>query len=277
MQRSRNAEEVYSSLSDKIQAENALLCLKIDANQQKTNEAIKHNEVMLEKMTEAFERRLKELNGIRETFREHTLTSIPREEAQAKFEALGAKQEAAFKSQQEKIDELGGRLDRSRLPNYQNWIGFFSIVVGLSTLGWLLLNLQITNITGPLLADMRSEQTQLADNDNRVRKVENDSLSSIQADIASRGDRGQLNERVKVVESSMSEGQSDRKAKEASFSASLSEIEGQICSQDDTRNLMHADDLRVMSMLWQHSHLGRYPTDNAFYPQICNKGLYPIR
>lgn len=53
---------------------------------------------------------------------------------------------------------------------------------------------------------------------------------------------------------------------------SLQEIETQFCGADNMRNLMHATDLRVFSMLWEKTFPGsRYPTDNAFYPTVCNR------
>jgi hypothetical protein len=49
------------------------------------------------------------------------------------------------------------------------------------------------------------------------------------------------------------------------------EIETQFCSQDIVRNLMHAGDMRNISLLWEKVFGTRYPTDNAYYPTICNR------
>jgi hypothetical protein len=56
-----------------------------------------------------------------------------------------------------------------------------------------------------------------------------------------------------------------------SLTSDLREIETQFCASDIIRNLMHANDLRTMSVLWVHTFKERYPTDNAYYPQICNR------
>lgn len=52
------------------------------------------------------------------------------------------------------------------------------------------------------------------------------------------------------------------------------EIETQFCAQDIVRNLMHANDLRTVSLLWEKTFGVKYPTDNTYYPTICNR---PIR
>ncbi len=54
----------------------------------------------------------------------------------------------------------------------------------------------------------------------------------------------------------------------------LNEIDTQFCSQDIVRNLMHANDLRNLSIIWQKEFGSPYPTDNAYYPTICNR---PVR
>lgn len=49
----------------------------------------------------------------------------------------------------------------------------------------------------------------------------------------------------------------------------LREVETQFCAADIIRNLMHASDLRTTSELWQKIYGHPFPTDNAYYPQIC--------
>src|ERR1700748_220119 len=52
---------------------------------------------------------------------------------------------------------------------------------------------------------------------------------------------------------------------------SQNEIETQFCAQDIVRNLMHANDLRSVSILWEKTFGSRIQTDNAYYPTICNR------
>ncbi len=52
---------------------------------------------------------------------------------------------------------------------------------------------------------------------------------------------------------------------------SQNEIETQFCAQDIVRNLMHANDLRNLSLLWEKEFGAPYPTNNSYYPTICNR------
>jgi hypothetical protein len=54
----------------------------------------------------------------------------------------------------------------------------------------------------------------------------------------------------------------------------LIEVETQFCAQDIVRNLMHANDLRNISILWEKEFGSPYPISNTYYPTICNR---PVR
>lgn len=57
-----------------------------------------------------------------------------------------------------------------------------------------------------------------------------------------------------------------------SVEVSLNEVETQFCADDQMRNVMHATDMRIQSMLWARSFPdSKLPTDNAYYPTICNR------
>jgi hypothetical protein len=55
----------------------------------------------------------------------------------------------------------------------------------------------------------------------------------------------------------------------AANGVALKEIETQFCASDMVRNLMHANDLRQVSLLWEKEFGTPYPTNNAYYPMIC--------
>lgn len=64
----------------------------------------------------------------------------------------------------------------------------------------------------------------------------------------------------------------DNRSRLSSNEMALNEIETQFCGEDIVRNLMHANDLRVQSMLWAKAFPGsEFPTNNAYYPNICNR------
>jgi uncharacterized protein (DUF1786 family) len=79
---------------------------------------------------------------------------------------------------------------------------------------------------------------------------------------------------MKAVEDNVAR-MSDRLAEERSSSiqlqTSLTEIETQFCSSDIIRNLMQANDMRMMAMVWKKLYNQTIPTDNAYYPQVCNR------
>lgn len=53
------------------------------------------------------------------------------------------------------------------------------------------------------------------------------------------------------------------------------EIETQFCDTSNVINLMHANDMRSIALLWQKAMAQTYPTDNAFYPVLCHKDGHP--
>ncbi len=65
---------------------------------------------------------------------------------------------------------------------------------------------------------------------------------------------------------------SDTRGRLSGQEMALNEIETQFCGEDIVRNLMHANDMRVQSMLWAKTFPGSIlPTDNSYYPNICNR------
>jgi LmbE family N-acetylglucosaminyl deacetylase len=68
----------------------------------------------------------------------------------------------------------------------------------------------------------------------------------------------------------------DAQSKVGQQTDALTEIETQFCASDIVRNLMHANDMRTIALLWQKTFPGSVmPTDNAYYPTICNRKTSP--
>jgi hypothetical protein len=78
-----------------------------------------------------------------------------------------------------------------------------------------------------------------------------------------------ITKRIAVIENGLTLVQ-DRLTK---IEVSQNEIETQFCAQDIVRNLMHANDLRTASILWEKVFNARIPTDNSYYPTICNRRI----
>lgn len=77
--------------------------------------------------------------------------------------------------------------------------------------------------------------------------------------------------RIDRIDTAMNSG-SDRNSKTredvVALQRDLIEIETQECSQDNMRNLNHANDLRIMAMLWKKTFGDDLPIANTFYPRI---------
>jgi hypothetical protein len=81
-------------------------------------------------------------------------------------------------------------------------------------------------------------------------------------------DAAKLTARMAIVESGVAK--NDREI--AGMMADLCEVETQFRADDQTRNLMHANEMRIDSMLWKRAFGSEYPTDNAYYPTIAQEG-----
>lgn len=78
-----------------------------------------------------------------------------------------------------------------------------------------------------------------------------------------------LTERISSLESTVG----SNGLKITTLQRNQNEIETQFCSNDIVRNLMHANDLREISLLWQKVYGTPFPTNNAYYPIICNRAV----
>lgn len=52
------------------------------------------------------------------------------------------------------------------------------------------------------------------------------------------------------------------------LNASLREVERQFCGESQLRNLTLANQMRINATLWEGAKLGRFATDNAYYPAL---------
>jgi hypothetical protein len=66
----------------------------------------------------------------------------------------------------------------------------------------------------------------------------------------------------------------DLRSQVSSLRVSLNEIETQFCAEDIVRNLMHENNTRLQSAIYQKVFGQPLATDNAYYPVICNRSPY---
>jgi len=124
--------------------------------------------------------------------------------------------------------------------------------------------------------DVAQLHTTVGIDSDRLRSLEMLTSNSTAADAQSRQDRTQLNERVRGLESVVAENSGASRQQYAVLNARLVEIETQFCAADIIRNLSHAQDMRNNSLLWNKAYPGEHmPTDNAYYPTICNRQPTP--
>jgi hypothetical protein len=156
----------------------------------------------------------------------------------ARVEALNVLEANAKKIDSE-VDELRKRVEDGTRPNYPFIIGILSTAATLMTGLWLIVGLKIDNTVAPTEIRMAAMSTRI--------------------DAQTATDNG-LAERL-----------SELRVDTTQLKAGEIEIETQFCASDIVRNMLHAAELRVESILWKKVFGDSPPTDNAFYPQICNR------
>lgn len=103
------------------------------------------------------------------------------------------------------------------------------------------------------------------------------SLASSTSDSASRTDRQQLNERLRVLEAAVSNGTADRKNQSGEMGARLLEMEQQFASVSTLENLRWSQQQSFNSLEFEKTHPGeRYPAINYFPTSIFQSVPPPL-
>jgi hypothetical protein len=293
-----NAETAVDQpdLSRQIEALHALI-----ANNERRHDEVRafNRERQLEK-ERTLDLRLDAMNKFREAMQDQASRFIQRSE----FEASKATSMERYESSRQNFDlrlenelaPLHAAVDSMGKPNWPVMASAGSILIAACAGVWLVLGLKIDNTVAPMQLVLESVRAASAATAERVHFIEGEAAASTQADTASRTDRAQIQERLHQLEGVLPVGataaadvaslktlaaqMADRiqtmRTDVAKQGAALVEIETQFCAADTVRNLMHANDLRVESMLWQKAFDGQsqYPIVNAFYPRIgrCQNG-----
>jgi hypothetical protein len=223
-----------------------------------------------------------QLDGINK--RLETVTDLYNRSIENNLRAVSREEfERAINAGRERLEETTGpiikQLSETGKPNWMLLVGFMSVALVVLSGCWLLIGLQINVAITPQALTIEATRAanaglQLALNglEARVRAAEVATTQSAAADAESRLDRTRLNQRAAAAEEAFSAHVAEGKANTAGLRSQLVEIETQFCAGDTARNLMHASDMRITSMLWSKVNPGAIlPTDNAFYPSICNR------
>jgi flagellin-like hook-associated protein FlgL len=282
-------EPVDAEAARDIEALRALIA----ANEKRHDEVRAFNRERAVEKEQYLEARLERMNEFRAAMQDqaaHFVTRGEFETAKAagveRAEATRANFELRLENELAPVHTTLGEMGK---PNWPLVVSAGSVFIGACAGIWLILGLKIDNSVAPMQLVLESVRTQGVANTERLHFVEGEAAASTQADTASRTDRAQLSERVHQLEGVLPTGATavaqvanlqttvgqitDRlqtiRTNQAQQAAALVEIETQFCAADTMRNLMHANDLRIESLLWAKTFAGEtYPIGNAYYPRI---------
>jgi hypothetical protein len=131
---------------------------------------------------------------------------------------------------------------------------------------WLFVTTYTQNAIYPSVAAAALNATEIRRLSDVVVTLGQNVSGSTAADVASRSDRGQLNERVHALEAEASKGSADLRATSAETKVSLAEIETQFHAASDIGNLRSIWQNRINSLLWEKVHPGEHYPAEAFFP-----------
>jgi hypothetical protein len=211
------------------------------------------------------EKRLDTMNEFRAALTDQSAHMMSRSEADASGRRISERVEQNRVAVEAHLSEI-------TKPKWTLMLTLVSICLVMVGGIWALVGLKVDSTVAPVAVLAQQTQLQVTSNSERLRLLDGASMTSTQSDASSQTDRGQLNDRVRVMESAFASGSAERRAQNAVITAKLVEIETQFCASDIVRNLMHADDARIVSLLWAETFKGQHiPTDNAYFPRVCNR------
>jgi hypothetical protein len=167
---------------------------------------------------------------------------------------------------------LSSKLDEKSKTNWPA----IALAISMVPAVWLFVTTYTQNAVAPVVASTQLNTKSLETLSSVVQGLQQVSAGSTAADVASRTDRAQLNDRVRAMESDLAKEVADRRAFSSETVAKEIEIETQFCEQGHIVNIMHAVDLRNAAFIWHKVTGDIYPTDNAYYPVVCHQGQGPV-
>jgi flagellar biogenesis protein FliO len=224
----------------------------------------------------ANEKRFESVNEFRSTLSDQAAQFLTRSEhslvvgnLQKELDTVSERTDAKFQAE---IKPMMARLDQLGRPNWALMASIASVFLVIVSGIWLVIGLKIETSTTPLEIEQQTMQTEHNQTSERLRQLENLTSGSAGADVQSRTDRDQLNNRVRQLEANLASSSTEARGQIQTVNAKLIEIETQFCASDIVRNLMHAQDSRTIAILWHKAFPETtMPTDNTFYPRICNR------
>lgn len=238
---------------------------RIDALERLYEQKFDAAQKALDVATAANDKRLDSMNEFRNSLNDTTNKMMTRVEALTVLEAASTKTNS-------ELSILRDRLEESLRPNYPFIIGMMSVAATVLAGVWLIVGLKIDATITPNGMSIVALQEHNRQVDAQLTSTDRLANESSQADLVSRSDRAQLGGRLLSLENQYATGSADRRGKEEAMRQKLVEVETQFCASDIVRNLIHAQNMRIESIMWSKLFPDtRMPTDNAFYPKVCNR------
>jgi hypothetical protein len=99
-----------------------------------------------------------------------------------------------------------------------------------------------------------------------IAQLQSATQASLAADVNSRTDRVQLNDRVKWLETQLAAENADRRAGFAQLQTRLGEVETQFHAVSNLENLRAAQQQQINALVWDKSHPGEHYPAQTFFP-----------
>ena len=163
------------------------------------------------------------------------------------------------------IETLSAKLEERGRTNWPAVSAFLALIPMMA----VILAMYVGYSVSPMAGRISVLEANTAHLTNDYANIERLQQASAAADVNSSTDRTQLNEKVRLLQEGLASEIAQRRESASAFRVSLAEIETQFCASDSTRNLMHANDLRNIAVLWEKEFDRPYPITNAYYPTIC--------
>lgn len=248
---------------------------KIAANDVRVQQSLDTMREGLAMARDGNNRRFDQMGEFRNAITDQVNRMISRQEFEFLRDSNNDKADEARRTIDARFDSelkpINSRLDQIGRPNWALMASIASIFLVMVSGFWVGIGLKIEAAVSPVTLDVAQVHTTVGLDADRLRQLEMLTSNSTAADAGSRQDRTQLNERMRSLESVVSENSGASRQQYAVLNARLVEIETQFCASDIVRNLIHAEDMRNNSMLWAKAYGEHMPTDNSFYPSICNR------
>jgi hypothetical protein len=230
----------------------------IDANDRRYNDRDAFHSTALRSALEANDKRLAVMNEFRAALADQSGQMLTRSENDAARKSSAERTEQMFTTLALRLDAeikpLHAKIEESARPNWSLLVAVGSLMLGMIAGVWLIVGLKIDATVSPVVAQTEQNRVSLATQAEALRNVTTDATSSTQADMESRSDRAQLNERMRNVEAAVHSGSADRRAAEATTKSALVEIETQFKAMSDTLNFQKDVTQQWLTLLWQKTY-----------------------